>query len=152
MVVSDTHGNYFAPLALLDGSGADMLIHLGDLIADAKFIEPLLDIPLLKVPGNCDQPATGQRDLIETIAGKRFFITHGDSYRVKSGVESLARKAAEHKAVVALFGHTHIPCVLKQDGVLLVNPGTLMAGSNAKSYAILTVTASSVTAEIIHLP
>jgi len=152
MVVSDTHGNYLAPLTLLDGAGADMLIHLGDLLTDAICLEPLLDIPLLKVAGNCDLTATAKRELIETIAGKRFFITHGDIYRVKNGLESLTEKAVAHKAAVALFGHTHSPCVHKQDGILLVNPGTLMAGSNAKSYAILTVNSSSVTAEIIHLP
>lgn len=152
VVVSDTHGNYLAPLALLDSAGADLLIHLGDEIADARLIEPLLEIPLLKVPGNCDHGTNGPRELLETIAGKRFFITHGDSYRVKNGLESLLRKAAEYRAAVVLFGHTHSPCVQKRDGILLVNPGTLMASSDTKSYAILTLTVSSVTAEIIHLP
>ena len=152
MIVSDTHGNYLAPLALLDSAGADLLIHLGDEIADATLVEPLLEIPLLKVPGNCDHGTSGPRDLVETIAGKRFFITHGDGYRVKNGLESLIRKATEARAAVVLFGHTHTPCVQKRDGMLLVNPGTLMAGSDAKSYAILTLKGSSVTAEIVHLP
>lgn len=152
MVVSDTHGNYLAPLTLLDGMDVNMLIHLGDEIADAKLLEPLLDIPLLKVPGNCDQGATEPRELIVTIAGKRFFITHGDRYRVKLGLESIARKAAENKVAVALFGHTHRPAVHKKDGILLINPGNLMAGSEAKSYAILTIKDETVSAEIIHLP
>jgi len=152
MVISDTHGNYLAPLTLLDGSGADMLIHLGDDIADAHFIEPLLDIPLLKVPGNCDHSAAEPREIIETISGTRFFITHGDRYRVKNGLEILAGKAVENKAAVALFGHTHIPCVQKLNGILLINPGTLMAGSDSKSYAMVTILGSSVSAQIIHLP
>jgi uncharacterized protein len=152
MVVSDTHGNSLAPLTLLDGSAADMLIHLGDVIADADFIEPLLDIPLIKVPGNCDHLAIAPRERIETIAGRRFLITHGDIHSVKNGLEDLARKAMENKAAVVLFGHTHIPFVQKQDGVLYVNPGTLKTGSAVKSYAILTLTGSAVTAEIIHLP
>ena len=152
MVVSDTHGNYLAPLTLLNGSGAKMLIHLGDEISDATVIEHLLDIPLLKVPGNCDQRSTEPRELIETIGGKRFLITHGDIYRVKNGLESIVRKAVAEKVAVALFGHTHTPYVQKQDGVLLVNPGTLMAGSDLKSYAILTITVTAVSAEIIHLP
>ncbi len=152
MVVSDTHGNNLAPLTLLDGTGAKLLIHLGDEINDAKFIEPLLDIPLIKIPGNCDLGATEPRELVVTIAGKRFFITHGDIYRVKNGLESLVRKATEKKAAVVLFGHTHIPYVHKQDGILLVNPGALMAGNAAKSYAILTVKVDAVSAEIIYLP
>ena len=56
------------------------------------------------------------------------------------------------KATVALFGHTHKPAIRKQGGVLLINPGTLMAGSDSKSYAILTVSSSGIAAEIIHLP
>lgn len=153
MVVSDTHGNYLAPLTLLDGAGADMLIHLGDELADARLVEPLLEIPLLKVPGNCDHGATSTpRELVETIAGRRILITHGDTYRVKNGLEHLIRKAAEIRAAVVLFGHTHTPCVQKENGILLVNPGTLMAGSDTKSYALLTLTVTSVSAEIIHLP
>jgi uncharacterized protein len=152
MIVSDTHGNYLAPLTLLNGSDAKILIHLGDEISDAMVIEPQLDIPLIKVPGNCDHRATEPRELFETIAGMKFLITHGDTYRVKFGLESIVRKAVEEKAAVALFGHTHTPCVHKQDGVLLVNPGTLMAGSDSKSYAILTITGRAVMAEIIHLP
>ena len=45
LVVSDTHGNYLAPLTMLNGSDAEILIHLGDEISDAMVIEPLLDIP-----------------------------------------------------------------------------------------------------------
>lgn len=152
MVVSDTHGNYLAPLTLLDGADADMLIHLGDEIADATLVEPLLEIPLLKVPGNCDHGTTSPRELVETIAGRRILITHGDTYRVKNGLENLIKKAAETRAAVVLFGHTHTPCVQKENGILLVNPGTLMAGSDTKSYALLTLTVTSVSAEIIHLP
>lgn len=152
MVVSDTHGNFLAPLALLDSSGASMLIHLGDDINDAKAIEPFLDIPLLKVPGNCDHGATEQRELITKIAGTTLLLTHGDMYRVKNGLEGLVSAAAAKKAAVVLYGHTHIPSVQKKDGILLVNPGTLMTGSDAKSYAVVMIKKDVITAEIIHLP
>ena len=152
MVISDTHGNHTAPLALLDDSGVKMLVHLGDLITDVEFIEPILDIPLLKVPGNCDHGATEPRELIETIAARKFLITHGDMYRVKNGLEALVKKAASLRVDVVLYGHTHSPCVHKLNGILLVNPGALMLGNDAKSYAILTIKGSNVAAEIIHLP
>ena len=152
LVISDTHGNYLAPLSFLEETGAQLLIHLGDEIADARALEQLLSIPVIKVPGNCDQGAKEPRELLESIAGNRIFITHGDIYRVKYGLDRLAEKAAAMKATVALFGHTHKPAIQKQDGVLLINPGTLMAASDSKSYAILTVSSSAVTAEIFHLP
>ncbi len=152
IVVADTHGNYLAPLDFIEGSGAELLIHLGDDIADAKTLEAFCPIPVIMVPGNCDQSAKEPRELLESIAGRTFFITHGHIYWVKAGLDKLSERAAGLKAAVALFGHTHKPLILKQDGVLLVNPGTLMATSDAKSYAILTVTATSISAEIIHLP
>lgn len=152
LVVSDTHGNYLPILHFLKETGAELLIHLGDEISDATLLEHLLDVPLIKVPGNCDHGANEPRELLESIAGSRFFITHGDLYRVKNGLDRLVAKAAGVKAQVALFGHTHRPLILKQDGVLLINPGTLMAASDSKSYAILTVSASGFAAEIIHLP
>lgn len=152
LVVSDTHGNYLAPLTIFQETGADLVIHLGDVLDDALTLEQMLDRPVIKVPGNCDPGAKEPRELLETIAGTRFFITHGDHYRVKNGLHRLVEKARELKAAVALFGHTHRPLSQKEDGVLLINPGTLMAGSDAKSYALLTVTPFKITSEIIHLP
>lgn len=152
LVVSDTHGNYPAALVILEQSAAQLLVHLGDEVDDARTIEPLLEIPLLKVAGNCDHGATEPREIVVVIAGKRVFITHGDRYRVKLGLESLKRKAAELQAEVVLFGHTHIPGVWNEDGVLLVNPGTLMAGSSLQSYALLTITDEAVDATIVPFP
>jgi putative phosphoesterase len=151
MVVSDTHGNYLAPVTILEETGADMLIHLGDEINDALTLDLIVDVPVIKVPGNCDHGAKEPRELLESFSGKLFFITHGDIYRVKNGLDQLVEKTKKVKASVALFGHTHKPLIQNQDGVLLINPGTLMAGSDSKSYAILTVTPSKVTAEIIYL-
>lgn len=152
LVVSDTHGNYLAPLEIFRETGADMLIHLGDEIDDAHTLELILDRPVIKVPGNCDPGAKEPRELLETFADKRLFITHGDRYRVKNGLYRLVEKAKALKAAVVLFGHTHSPLIQKQDGVLLINPGTLMTGSDLRSYALLTVKPFSVTSEIIYLP
>ena len=128
-----------------------MLIHLGDEINDALIMESIAAIPVIKVPGNCDHRSTEPRELLRSIADKKFFITHGDLYKVKNGLNRLVEKAKELKASVVLFGHTHKPLIQKFEGVMLINPGTLMNGSDAKSYAILTVTPFKVTAEIIYL-
>ena len=151
LVVSDTHGNHLTPAKILEETGADMLIHLGDEINDALIMESIAAIPVIKVPGNCDLKATEPRELLQTIADRKFFLTHGDLYKVKNGLNRLVEKAKELKASVVLFGHTHKPLIQKLDGVLLINPGTLMNGSDSKSYAILTVTPFKITAEIIHL-
>jgi len=152
IVVSDTHGNFLAPLPFIEETGAELLIHLGDDIADATALAQLVDIPVLKVPGNCDLGAHEPRELLQSITGRTFLITHGDLYKVKNGLDRLVEKASGMKAAVVLFGHTHIPAIQKLDGVLLINPGTLMAGCDSKSYALLTVTPAKISAEIIYLP
>ena len=151
LVLSDTHGNQQSAAKILEESGADMLIHLGDEISDAITMESTTVIPVIKVPGNCDHRSTEPRELLRTIGDKKFFITHGDLYKVKNGLQKLVDKAKELKAAVVLFGHTHKPLIQNQEGVLLINPGTLMNGCDSRSYAILTVTPFKVSAEIIHL-
>ena len=152
LVVSDTHGNWLAPLQCMAGNQVDLIIHLGDHISDARELMKVADAPVIMVPGNCDPDAKEPRELCHTFKGHRFLLSHGDSYRVKSGYEYLLQKAKETGVSVVLCGHTHIPLVQKSDGILLINPGALMAASSQKSCAILHVTISKVTAEIIHLP
>jgi putative phosphoesterase len=149
LVVSDTHGNYLAPLCCFDEADAiDMIIHLGDEIDDAKMLEKLVRIPVLMVPGNCDNSAKEPRELCRKIEGHTFFMTHGDRYRVKRGVDEIVKKAQRIAATVVLYGHTHTAAILEKDGILLVNPGTLMSASQSKSFAILTISGNAVTAEI----
>ncbi|NJD90119.1 MAG: YfcE family phosphodiesterase [Geobacter sp.] len=152
LVVSDTHGNWLAPLQCITGIQVDLIIHLGDLICDARDLEKVSEAPVIMVPGNCDPDATEPRELCHTFKGHKFLLSHGDNYRVKAGYELLLKRAKETGAAVALCGHTHVPLVQKSDGILLINPGTLMAASSQKSCAILHVSISKVTAEIIHLP
>jgi uncharacterized protein len=151
LVVSDTHGNYLAPLECMSDEEIELVVHLGDEISDAKELEPLLEIPILKVPGNCDHGAPEPRELTVNLAGRIFFITHGDRFRVKAGIDLLVQKAKQINADVVLYGHTHNPLVSKVEGIFLVNPGTLMAGSTSKSAAIVTISSGKVSTEIIHL-
>lgn len=153
MVISDTHGNYLAPLSCLDeDTGIELIIHLGDEISDGRMLQNLTSIPILLVPGNCDPGAREPRELCGLLGGRRIFMTHGDIYQVKSGLDALIRKAVSENASVVLFGHTHTPVVEEENGLLLVNPGTLMAASKNKSFALLTVSGESVSAEIVRLP
>lgn len=153
MVISDTHGNYLAPFTCLDdNSGVDLIVHLGDEISDGRMLGSLTRIPVILVPGNCDPEARERRELCDVFGGQKIFMTHGDLYRVKSGLDPLIRKAASEEASIVLFGHTHTPLVQRENGMLLVNPGTLMASCKTKSYALLTIAKNGATAEIIRVP
>ena len=115
----------------------DRILHLGDLVHDAQALqEKFPDIPVTFVPGNCD----GRRpDLPEqrvfTLEGCRLLMTHGHIYHVKMGPGAAIRAAREAGAHLLCFGHTHEVYCEFQNGMWVVNPGSI--GSLAKpTYAV----------------
>lgn len=149
-VFSDTHGNYAHVFTALDSlSGVGHIIHLGDTIDDAEMIEQVVGATLIKVPGNCDCCASAPREQLRSIAGRNFFIVHGDRYNVKDGLERLRLKAESIGADIVLFGHTHRPFAETIDGILFFNPGSLSDRCETRSYGLLRISADSVSAEII---
>jgi len=148
-VISDTHGNYpRAVQALSQHSDLSALIHLGDNHDDAFCIGVALGLPVIGVSGNCDPRGAAPRELTQTIGGVRFFITHGDLFQVKSGLERLIRRAEHTDAQAVLFGHTHVASITKSNGIILVNPGCMKTGEGPGTHAILSVTNGTVAAEI----
>ena len=149
-VLSDTHGNYPLAIKMLDRiSGLDCIIHLGDIIPDADIIECALDIPVIKLAGNCDSAPEAARELLLNISDRAIFLSHGDVYRVKNGIERIYEKASSVKAGIVLYGHTHVPAIQKKGEVLLVNPGSLKAAAKQQSLALLNILNREVAAEII---
>ena len=149
-VLSDTHGNYPLAIQMLDRfSNLDCIIHLGDTLQDADVIECALDVPVVKLAGNCDTSPKAPRELLLTINAMTFLLSHGDLYRVKTGMERIYQKASSENAAVVLYGHTHVPAIQKQGKILLVNPGTLKEAASKQSLAILTIQNSEVSAEIV---
>ncbi|GFO70538.1 phosphoesterase [Geomonas limicola] len=151
LVISDSHGNF--PLALKAHELAgpvDHIIHLGDGADDAELLAEVLEVPVLRVAGNCDFDASLPRELILEIGPCRVLATHGNHQGVKSGLSFLIERGIEVGAGVILYGHTHLPAVQIESGMLLVNPGTLKQGFPA-SYAILTVQHGEPRAELFNI-
>ena len=128
-VFSDSHGDHQALDDLLEKMGAlDAVCFLGDVAGDAEHLEAHLSVmpnhpPLYAVRGNNDYfgvCALPWERIVE-LDGVRIYMTHG--HRVAS-LLSLAYKANEAGAKVALFGHTHTALCETQQGVLLLNPGS----------------------------
>ncbi len=114
-----------AAAAAIRKSRPDMIIHLGDYARDAASLkEEFPGIELRSVRGNCD---FASRALLSDCfyAGKmRLFISHGHEYGVKSGLAALRGAAHAAGADMVLFGHTHRPLFQREDGLLLLNPGS----------------------------
>jgi uncharacterized protein len=117
-VISDTHG-LLRPEAIAALSGADHIIHAGD-VGSAEILEKLAAIaPVTAVRGNIDKGARS-RKLPETavleLGGISIYALH-DLAQL-----DLKPKAAGFAAVIS--GHTHVPKQETQDGVLYFNPGS----------------------------
>lgn len=130
-VVADTHGHPHPNAAELIGALKPALIlHAGD-IGDLAALEPFAAIaPLLAVRGNIDGLVPGFADSldIELVAGSsclvKVLLIHIAVYGPRLRPE-VARLATEHQARIVLCGHSHVPFLGKQRGIVMFNPGSI---------------------------
>ena len=140
LVVSDSHGNVENVCRAIDLVQPRMLLHLGDGWRDAQeAARRYPDLPIEKVPGNCDFRRDEMAERLIVICGRLFLLCHGHTLGVKSSYNELLRAALEHKADAVLFGHTHIPFTDFRRGVMLLNPGSV-GDFQKPTYAVLTFT------------
>ncbi|MDR2185934.1 MAG: YfcE family phosphodiesterase [Treponema sp.] len=128
LVVSDTHGHIPSLRKVLDWAGErhfDTAIFLGDGAEDLSRVSGGSGMPWLIIRGNGDPDLSLPPRASLVFAGHSFFLTHGHLYSLNEGFGLLAAEAADHGAEAVLFGHTHQPFLGREDGVLLVNPGSL---------------------------
>ena len=141
-VVSDSHGHMQSlRTAVREMADIDMLLHVGDHYLDAIRLEQELDIPVYAVTGNCDWESTGPAEEIIEIEGKRILLTHGHNQGVKNGYTRLLDRLSKEDYDVIIFGHTHIPEVLKEGNRYLFNPGSVAKPriDRAKTYGVIEI-------------
>ena len=138
LVLSDSHGNIDNMLDAADLESPDVILHLGDNIADcAGVVRMFPEITLRSVRGNCDRGYQGL-DIDEfVLEGKRFMMTHGHLFSVKMGRDSIKKAAKERNTDILLFGHTHTPHHSTHENMTILNPGSI--GSGTKAYATLEI-------------
>lgn len=153
IVVSDTHGrreNLEQLLARDDVRDADWLVHCGDIGDDERWLRNAFPRAVSIVSGNCDWFTDLPRELVVEREGRRFLITHGNRY-VDGGLPRFSYRAREEACDVVLFGHTHMPLVTEEGGILYVNPGSAAMPRQAdrrRTYAVITVSDGRATARI----
>lgn len=139
LVLSDTHGDLCKVFQIYEKlNNIDLILHCGDHQKDADTLEKALGTPTVSVKGNCDGAQTADRKTVQTPAGK-ILLTHG--HLDGAGCDPLRLKylAEENQCIAVCFGHTHVPVCEKEDGIYLINPGSLSRprdGSNG-SYAVI---------------
>ncbi len=130
---------------------ADLVLHAGDLMDPALLHELATYAPVRAVHGNLDPRGA---DLPETqefeFGGARIAMIH-DSGRREGRRKRLGRRFSDARVVI--FGHSHIPFLEDEDGLLLLNPGSPTDKRRQPEYtfALLRVEEGSVRAEILEL-
>ena len=148
-VFSDSHGRMHNCIRAMEMAGAvDHIIHLGDTSRDAEDLGILYpNTPITYVCGNCDFCAGGAYEKMVEIGSKRFFLCHGHTRSVKSGLAELA--AAGKGADMVLFGHTHEVFDGVVEDVRLLNPGSIaLPASGAPSFCVIEISGDTISVSI----
>lgn len=135
IIASDSHGRSdILPLLQKAYPNADLFLHLGDL-EDNPGAFP----GWVFVRGNNDWQGDMPSERVISIQGHKIYMTHSHLFPYSRREESLARTALEHCCDICLYGHTHVSNITRKNGVLLINPGSLLMprDGNEPSYARL---------------
>ena len=123
-VIADTHLPRRAmplPEGLAPHLGrADLVLHAGDLMDPALLDELAAYAPVKAVRGNLDPPGLPETLEFE-FGGARVAMIH-DSGRRQGRRTRLRRRFPDARVVI--FGHSHIPFLEDESGLMLLNPGS----------------------------
>ncbi len=127
LVVSDSHGDFRTLNNLLKAQRkAEVVLFLGDGaddFEDIKFLYP--EKMFIGVKGNNDWGSDLPMIEERVFEGKRIFMAHGHSYGVKYGLAEIEKEGRKRGADIVLFGHTHQAYVKYENGMYLMNPGSI---------------------------
>ena len=138
IVFSDSHG-VTGPMreAAQLHSDAELFLYLGDGCRDFEKMCGELGLSGLCVRGNCDLAAFDVPTVrTEEVGGCRIFLTHGHEFGVKYTMGELISAGKEQGADLILFGHTHKAYCGYEEGIYLMNPGSVGFSS---SYGIVQI-------------
>ena len=138
LVVSDSHGDLNGMRRVVEHERPDRILHLGDVVRDGqRLMEQCKGIPMEQVRGNCDPEGCGAPEEKELFFnGKRVWMLHGHTYRVKLGIGLVVSEARARGVDVLLFGHTHIPLCTREGSLWVLNPGTV-SGVPRATYGVI---------------
>ncbi len=161
-VISDTHivgepGELFAPLARLWGE-IDLILHAGDVTSPLVIATLERIAPTTVVAGNMDGvggTAMWPRTTIVSLGRFAIGLTHGDLMRSMADMQPPARwrpsgrfdTAALHAYLrsqfppvdAIVFGHTHRPHHMVDEGILFFNPGAFAGGYGRDAFRMVGV-------------
>lgn len=126
LIISDTHRHNENYLKVLNQTmPIDMLVHCGDIEGSEYTIAESCGCPVQMVMGNNDFFSDLPREKEFQIGRYKVWLTHGHTYYVSMGDETIKQEARERGADIVMFGHSHRPLIDRDDDVIAINPGSL---------------------------
>lgn len=151
-VIADTHiprrAKGLPETLLLHLRRTDRILHAGDLMAPTLIHELEEYAPTRAVRGNLDPPEAGLPETLEfEFGGVRVAMIH-DSGPKRGRRPRMRRRFPDARVIV--FGHSHIPGLEDEDGLMLLNPGspTDKRRQPRPTFALLWVEGGEVGAEV----
>ena len=161
-VMSDTHGNLEnlrqALREIQSKHNTDLFIHLGDDYDDAQVFEEF-GCAYLRVPGVYSDyyaESSVPNRLVKSFEGWRLLLSHTDRSHANDLAEDLRpQELIDAKQIdVVLYGHSHIPRLHTEKGILFINPGHLKVEDKkgyTPSYGVVSIARDRIKAQIIGL-
>ncbi len=153
VVLADTHIPRRAK-GLPDGlvsrlESADLILHAGDLLVEDVLYELEHYAPVRAVKGNVDGWDVRLPETLEFDVGDVSVAMIHDAGPKKGRRRRMRRRFPGAKIVV--FGHSHIPWLEDEDGLMLLNPGSPTDRRRAPdhTFALLHVEAGGIRAEVL---
>ena len=125
LVVSDSHGIQSNLYRTVMRTQPDIIYHLGDAVGFEDEIRSECGVPIYYVRGNCDFGSDAPIYQVTSLGRHKIFLTHGHMYNVKYSDHDLICAAMKEGCDTVIFGHTHIPELIRTDGMTIINPGSI---------------------------
>lgn len=118
LILSDSHGDVHTMCDVVEKEKPDMIIHLGDSIADAeKLNDKYPEIQMIRNLGNADSKKDDEEWIkYVEICEKRFMLTHGHIFNEiaeeitdEKARRNMIKHIYQNNVDILLHGHAHEP-------------------------------------------
>jgi putative phosphoesterase len=104
------------------------------------------------VAGNSDWGSVGKMIDSITVLNKKIVFAHGHTFNVKAGADEFLTTARNLGAHIALYGHTHTALRNYEDGLYIMNPGSVaVPRGGPPTYGMIDITPAGVVTTIVEL-
>ncbi|MSQ40070.1 MAG: YfcE family phosphodiesterase [Dehalococcoidia bacterium] len=128
-LIADTHipitAKVIPPQVAQAFKGVDMILHAGD-IQITRALDELEQIaPVYAATGNNDYFEDHRMKPVQIfqLGGLRVAVLHVFTYP-NPPLEHFERRYFDGRVDVVVYGDTHVPEIMREDGVVMINPGS----------------------------